>query len=123
MFNEIAAEYLKNSKKHDKTRNIRIPIIGFDFDLSSIKSVQLKNIIKKIMENEKINPRDFIISQMPELASEGGFRDLFFELKDLKILEMNEDELNRNKKKAGINFTLPKSCYATVALEFFFPQP
>ena len=57
---------------------------------------------------------------MPELTSEGTFRDLFFELKDLKILEIGNDELNKNKQKIKINFTLPKSCYATTALEFIF---
>ena len=80
----------------------------------------LKNIMKNILEEEKLNPREFITSQMPELTSEGGFRDLFFELKDLNISEIDNDELNQNKKKIKINFTLPKSCYATVALEFLF---
>lgn len=59
---------------------------------------------------------------MPELTSEGGFRDLFFEM-NFKILEINNDELNKNKQKIKINFTLPKSCYATVALKSLFQQP
>lgn len=59
---------------------------------------------------------------MPELTSEGSSRDLFFELKNLKILEIVNDELNPNKQKIKINFTLPKSCYATTAIEFIFDQ-
>jgi tRNA pseudouridine13 synthase len=118
LFNKIASEYLEY-----KPKNAKIPVIGFDFELKIIKKAQLRNIFKKIIDEEKINPRDFIISQMPELSSEGGFRDLFFELKDLKILEISDDELNKDKRKIKISFSLPKSCYATVALESFFQQP
>ena len=53
-----------------------------------------------------------------QMTSEGTFRDLYFELKDLRILETAEDELNQNKQKIKINFNLPKSCYATVLIEF-----
>ena len=133
LFNKIVSEYLKNSiknkiignknneiKDYNKIKNIEIPIIGFNFDLNEIKNTKIKNIIKKILEEEKLNPRDFIISQMPELTSEGTSRNLFFELKDLKMVEINDDELNVRMKKIKINFTLPKSCYATTLLEFIF---
>ena len=120
LFNKIVNGYLK---KKDIKGTPQIPIIGFNFELDSIKNIKLKNIIKKIIIKEKISPRDFIISQMPELTSEGTFRELFFELKNLKILEINEDKLKQNKKRVKINFTLPKSCYATTLLEFIFSLP
>lgn len=115
LFNKIIEKFLSDK---NFSQNIQIPIIGFNFEINSIKNTTLKNIIKKIIDEEKINPRDFIINQMPELTSEGSFRDLFFLFKDLKILEISEDELNKNKKKVRVNFTLPKSCYATTAIEF-----
>ena len=133
LFNKIANKYLK-IKNHSKN-NIKIPIIGFDFEIKSIKNIQLKNIIKKITDEENVYPRDFIINRMPELTSEGNFRDLFFELK-FRTLEIVGDELNKNRqtsenqrfswprkskgfsREIKINFELPKSCYATVALEF-----
>ena len=120
LFNEIANEYLKNIDKseYNETGNIEIPVIGFNFEISAIKNTSLKKIIKNILEKEKISPRDFIINQMPELTSEGGCRDLFFEVNNLKISEINGDELNEKMKKAVINFTLPKSCYATALIEF-----
>ena len=116
LFNKIVKEYLSFDRK---SKNIKIPIIGFNFEINETKDSTLKNIIKKTLEEEKINQRDFITSQIPELASEGGFRDLFFELK-FKISGIEKDELSKNKKKIKIRFTLPKSCYATVALEFLF---
>lgn len=117
LFNKIANELLKNNRTKG---NIRIPIIGFNFEMGTIKKISLKNLIKKILDEENISTRDFIISQLPELTSEGNFRNLFFELKDLKILEIGDDELNQNKQKMTINFVLPKSCYATTAIEFIF---
>lgn len=120
LFNKIVSQYLKNNNK--KIKNIKIPVIGFNFELNSLKNTILKNIVKKIMEKEKINPRDFIINKMPELTSEGGFRDLFFEFKKFKMMEINNDELNKNKQKMRIHFILPKSCYATTALEFVLQQ-
>ncbi len=117
LFNKIVEEYLKTQRNGSK--NIKIPLIGFDFELNSAKNKLLNGIFKKIIEKEKLNPREFITSQMPELTSEGSFRDLFFEMK-FKILEIGKDELNKNKQKAIISFTLPKSCYATTALEFIF---
>ena len=119
LFNKIANEYLKNNIKNQKN-TIKFPVIGFNFELNSIKDNKLKKVIIKIMEDEKINSREFIINQIPELTSEGGLRDLFFELKNLKILEVADDELNKTKQKIRLNFTLPKSCYATTALDFIF---
>lgn len=118
LFNKIIDGYLKNNNKNS-AESIKIPLIGFNLELSSIKNIKIKKIFRKILEEEKLNPRDFITSQIPELASEGGFRKLFFELK-FKILETGKDELSKNKQKIKINFTLPKSCYATVALESLF---
>lgn len=119
LFNKSIDEYLKINENH-KIKNIKIPLIGFNFELNSAKNAQLRKILKKILEEEKINPRDFIISQMPELTSEGGFRDLLFDVKGIEILEIKTDELNQNKKKMKIRFSLPKSCYATVVAEHLF---
>ena len=116
LFNKIVNEFLE----YNKYKNTQIPIVGFNFEINVIENAKLKNIIKKMLDKEKVSPREFIINQMPELTSEGKLRNLFFELKDLKILEINEDELNKNKKKLKINFILPKSCYATTLLEFIF---
>ena len=115
LFNEIVREYLKIKKE----RNIKIPIIGFNFKLNAIKNETLRSIISNLLNSEKINPRDFIINQMPELTSEGSSRNLFFQFK-FKVFEISQDELNNKMQKARINFILPKSAYATTALEFIF---
>jgi len=117
MFNKIVMRFLQENKKFKK--NIDVPLIGFDFDLGKIKNKKLREISKKTMDKEKLQPRDFVISQMPELTSEGTMRNLFFDFR-YRILEIAKDELNGSKEKAVVNFTLPKSCYATVAISCLF---
>lgn len=109
LWNKTTEEYLKISNK-----NIKIPIIGFG---TEIEDKKLRNIVNNILEKEKITLRDFIIRQIPELSSEGTERDLFVELKNLKIGKLENDELNKGKKKCVISFKLPKGAYATMAIK------
>lgn len=119
LFNSIAESYLKN-KNINKIKNIKMPLIGFSFDLNEIKDIKLKEIIEKILLKEKLSPRDFIIREMPELSSEGAERDLFMEIEELKIGKMQKDELNEKKFKLKINFKLKKGRYATVVVKELF---
>ncbi len=119
LFNNILNEFIRLKKKPNQ---MKIHLMGFDFQVSSIKDVKLREMFKSIIEEENISPRDFVIRQMPELTCEGTLRDLFFYL-TFSVLYIADDELNESKKKVRINFPLAKSCYATVALEFLFQSP
>jgi len=102
---------LKNNK-NKSMKNIKIPVIGFGTETSNN---QLGKIINNILKKEKIFLRDFIIREMPELSSEGTERDLFIEIKDFKIREMEKD-------KAVVSFSLPKGSYATVVIKELFSR-
>ncbi|MEK6905375.1 MAG: tRNA pseudouridine(13) synthase TruD, partial [Nanoarchaeota archaeon] len=58
-----------------------------------------------------------IIKQIPELTLEGELRNVFIEVKDLKIGKKAKDELNLGKFKVKISFTLSKGSYATMAIK------
>lgn len=109
------AEELKNSKK-----NIKVPIMGFG---TEIKNKKMRIIAEKILAEEKLSLRDFIIPQMPELSSEGDERDLFVLPKKFKVLEKAKDELNKGKFKMKLAFSLQKGSYATVVIENLFSSP
>jgi tRNA(Glu) U13 pseudouridine synthase TruD len=51
------------------------------------------------------------------MSSEGETRDMFTEIKNLKINNLEDDELNENKKKCIVEFTLNKGSYATIAVK------
>jgi len=94
-----------------KPKQSKYPLIGFGTG---------EDDIKEILEEEKITPREFIIREIPELSSEGTLRNVVVEVKDLKIGDLESDELNKGKKKIKICFTLPKGCYATMFLKQLF---
>lgn len=107
IFNETINQYLKLNKK---VKNIKIPIMGFG---TEIKNKKIKEIIEGILKKENINPRDFILPQIPELSSEGTERDLFIDVKDFKILKKEKDKIT-------LSFTLQKGSYATIVIKTLF---
>jgi len=93
-----------------------IPIMGFG---TEIKNNKIKEITIEILHKEDITQRDFIIPQIPELSEEGSERYLFVTPENLTI-DIEEDELNKNKYKAIVKFRLQKASYATVIIDFLF---
>lgn len=116
LFNKALEKLIKDNKIKPGS-NEKIPIVGFG---TEIENNALNKIIKKIMEKEKIFERDFIIRQIPELSSEGSEREAFIKINDFKIIKHEKDELNKNKEKIVVKFSLPKGCYATVLIENLF---
>jgi len=104
IWNEAVRELPKLNKK--------IPIIGFGTELDEYGD-KINVIVGDILEKERLNLRDFVISQMPELSSEGDERDSMVEIKDLEVLEKGRDWVK-------IKFFLRKGSYATEAVKFLF---
>lgn len=116
LFNRIAGEFIKitGEKNIENFKDTMIPVVGFG---SEYKDGEIKKITEKILKEEGINERDFIIREIPDISSEGRERNLTAEIKNLIIGELEEDELNIGKKKCKIIFDLDKSCYATEAIK------
>lgn len=87
--------------------NETIPIVGFGAERGNDA---VDSIINKIMKKEIITERDFVIKSMPEISAEGGKRELVCPVKELKIEKTGEKEYK-------LRFTLPKGCYATMAVK------
>jgi len=96
--------------------NIKIPIIGFG---TEFKDKKIKEISSALLKKEGITLREFIVRGMPELASEGDERNMFVKAEKLNI-KTEDDELNKDKKKCIISFTLPKGSYATIVIKKIF---
>jgi len=79
---------------------------------------EMGEIERKIIEKEKIDPRDFIIPDMPNLSSSGSRRSLLAFVKDLDF-KLSKDELNKGKNVLNLKFELQKGCYATSLLREF----
>jgi tRNA pseudouridine13 synthase len=131
-WNEAAAEYVrqKTAKISEvkymhgtfvfpdrKIKNIEIPLLSFD---TEFENQEIKKIYEKILEKNKLTLRDFIIRQLPDITPTGGKRNLVAEVKDLKISELEKDELNKDRKKAILEFELGKGSYATILIKNVF---
>jgi len=117
LWNRVVEEYMLTNP----LKNIKIPIIGFQTEVEEIKDILLKRIIQDTLRKEEVSGRDFIITQIKELSSEGGERDLFVKPENFST-NIIEDELNKDKLKAIVSFRLPKASYATVIIEKIFEK-
>jgi len=75
-------------------------------------------IERKIVENENIDKRDFIIPEIPFASSSGSRRSLFAFVKKIEY-NLAKDSLNDEKLELTLKFDLGKGCYATCLLREF----
>ncbi len=114
IFNEVLFE-LEKEKTLEELKNVKIPLVGFDTVLNPKNDVHKKVI--EAMKSLEIEKSDFLMKSMPEMKTTGNERNAVIEIKDFKVKEISEDELNPGKMKTVLEFTLPPGSYATVVLE------
>jgi tRNA pseudouridine13 synthase len=90
-----------------------IPIIGFGSD---IEEERTKKEYEKLMKEDCVTERDFIIRQLPNISAEGDDRDLFAEAKELEMEIID-------KKTIKLKFKLKKGSYATEFIDQLFLEP
>ena len=80
------------------------PLVGYRYkDFSS----DCGKLIYKIMKEEDILPRDFIIKQFPELSLAGGFREISMVPWRLETKAVEDGSII-------VRFTLNRGCYASI---------
>jgi tRNA pseudouridine13 synthase len=119
LWNIFVKKYLEIKTELNKLKNIEIPILGFDTELDEYNK-EIEEIYDDLMIDEEISQRDFIVRKIPYLSSEGTTRNLFIDIKDFNVIEIANDELNDNKEKIILEFTLSKGSYATTVIEHIF---
>jgi tRNA pseudouridine13 synthase len=94
-FNGILGKYIK-----DVNQRLAIPFVGSSY----YKKTRFDNQISKILEFEKISPKDFFIKEMQEVSNEGGFRQAVISCSDYS----SDDNT--------LEFTLSRGSFATILL-------
>ncbi len=119
MWNEAVTKYIgkKSIKNMKNMKNIKVPILGFG---TSVENNKLGSIIDKIMKQQDLVFRDFIIRSLPFLSQEGAERDLFVNAYDFEISHVTEYGDNKKKYILKILFKLPKGSYATEVVRQIF---
>jgi len=110
----------KNIEKVNKQISKKKAVVsGVLFGSDSIFSEGIMGEIEhKIIDKEKIDPRDFIIPEIPYISSSGSRHPLLAHIDEIKS-NVIEDILNKDRKVAILNFELQKGCYATSLLREF----
>ena len=95
--------------------NIKVPIIGF---LSDFNDRDIEKIYDDILKKEEIKKENFLFREFPDLNSEGNERDLIVKT-DVKTKYENDD-MNRDKRKAILDFSLPAGSYGSLVVRKMF---
>ena len=93
--NGILGKYIK-----DVNQRLALPFVGYSY----YKKTRFDNQISKILEFEKISPKDFFIKEMQEVSNEGGFRQAVISCSDYS----SDDNT--------LQFTLSRGSFATILL-------
>ena len=94
-------------------------VSGILFGSDSIFSTgEMGEIEHKVIDAEKIDPRDFIIPEIPYISSSGSRHPLLAFVNNLNYKIIN-DKIDKNKKFVTLKFELQKGSYATSLLREF----
>ncbi|MFQ6135695.1 MAG: tRNA pseudouridine(13) synthase TruD [Candidatus Hydrothermarchaeales archaeon] len=111
LFNKILSKMIGEGVT---IRHRKVPLFGFDSEFSEGEQGDME---RSILEEESVSLGDFKIPSMPELSLKGRLREACIETDiDTKI---GEDELNENRLKCVVEFSLPTGSYATTLLREF----
>ena len=111
----IVKEYNKDKINKQIAKNkayVSGVLIGSD---SFLSEGEMGKIERNIIEKEKIDPRDFIIPEIPFISSSGLRRPIFTKLENFKI-KLIEENKDISQKIVNVKFNLKKGCYATSLL-------
>ena len=106
---EIPVSNLNKLKVNEEITKGKAVVTGQLFGSESKYSDgDVGEIEKKIIDEEEINMKDFIIPEIPFISSKGSRRTLF-----ANIYNLNYDIKKENDLLVNVKFDLKKGCYAT----------
>jgi tRNA pseudouridine13 synthase len=106
-------KYLEKALKLNRAL-IVLPIIGTNTLLDEFPL--MKSIYMEIAELEDIKADIFQQYSAKESEFKGSIRAMVMKPTDLKMIRISDDELNQNKKKIKIEFSIQKGSYATMLI-------
>lgn len=113
----IFNEAIKNLRDKNLIENYpELELVNKDI----IQDEILKEVTDKILENDGLSLEQFTIKHMPELRIYGDKRKTRIFVRNLKISESENDELNEGKLKVLVSFDLDSGEYATNVVKQLF---
>ncbi|MFX1328636.1 MAG: tRNA pseudouridine(13) synthase TruD [Promethearchaeota archaeon] len=116
LFGGFYDKFLKNALEINRAVII-IPIIGNTTNFDEFPL--MKSLFEDISKQEKIETDIFDNNLDNRLEFKGSIRAMIAKPIMLKMLELNDDDLNIGKKKIKLEFSLQKGSYATMLIREF----
>ncbi|MBU5557502.1 MAG: tRNA pseudouridine(13) synthase TruD [Candidatus Aenigmatarchaeota archaeon] len=110
LFNSAVSWYVKTFGLEQRD----VPLVGYDTVLNMEDPLHKK--ISELMAEQQLSIEQFRLPHSPELSTTGGTRKMLLLPRNLRIMEIVDDDFNPGKKSAKISFELPSGCYASVVL-------
>ncbi|MBW2983246.1 tRNA pseudouridine(13) synthase TruD, partial [Candidatus Woesearchaeota archaeon] len=110
LFNRKLRELVKEESLGG-LEGLSLPLVGFDTE---------DDVYDSLLEADGLSKRSFVIKELPDATCEGTSRKAVIRVEDLVIGELEDDELNPERKKCVVSFSLPKGSYATVVVDHLF---
>lgn len=102
-----------------KDKAIFVPLIGANTKLDG----EMGEIYNRILEEEELKIQDFHNPFIKKRGGKGALRSIYFNPEDIKIVKINDDELNKGKTKVNMSFKIQKGSYATEFLKEIIKEP
>lgn len=130
LFNEVLTAHIEKNDLHavrvegpvaimvpsKDLPDVDIPLFGFGTE----RDPMFGQLYEEILEREGLEARDFVVRSLPFLTVEGGERSAFFEVESLEAGAREPDDIFGGLEKQRLSFTLPKACYATMAVKVLY---
>jgi tRNA pseudouridine13 synthase len=113
LFNKVLSDLIEDGFRDE---DFELPLIGYK---TQVREDTADETLVEYMEEDGVEQSDFKLTDWPELATEGEYRDCFIPVTDFSVDDVDEDELNIQKHAAQLSFHLPKGAYATSFLREF----
>ncbi|MBU0979974.1 MAG: tRNA pseudouridine(13) synthase TruD [Nanoarchaeota archaeon] len=124
LFNKLLCMRIEKSGDHDLIDYALGKLLFPRKDVVSDEELSLPGFgtegADDILKEEGLTSRDFIIRQLPGLSAEGVMRKAFVGIQELKLSELEDDEMHPGFKKQTVKFSLPKGSYATIVIKSLF---
>ncbi len=102
-----------NTALHKGLAAITTLLVG---NTAPLASGEMGEIESSVIEEEKLNPKDFTIPKIPRISSHGTRRSIHCSPTDLHIDPLQQDTTDNKFQQLSVHFTLPKGTYATTLL-------
>ena len=121
----VAGDYTTTTTINPEDKTLELPMPGYT---KYEAHHTIHKITEELLKRERVQAKNFENKKWEAMSSKTLMRKAFINIKELELGKLEDDELNKNKKKQVVQFKLQKGSYATMVIKNMYaysenPQP